>query len=154
MSRTVRILVGLVVVVVALVGAGRFAVWLTGRQTAEVAMPSADARPDEVVRTYLEALDAHDCGTAVALRSTRQDSRQLARIWCREVHHLRAVEVEPAVVTTGEVEVVTRYDLSYRPFTHVDWPSAGHRVWTYALERASPSAPWRITDEYEGDDAY
>src|SRR5690242_13347179 len=88
--------IGLIVVVG---GVGLIYVWLTGRQTREVAMPSREATPEQVVTTYLEALNAHDCKVAQALFTPSPQAD--GRMWCDDVQHLGHVRVDHALRDPG-----------------------------------------------------
>ena len=148
MSRVVKFAAGFVGSLVVLVGTVSAGVWLTGRQTAHVALPPDTASPRTVVAAYLRALDAHDCRTAVQLRSPRGDSRQLGRLWCRDVQHLRHVRIEQRAEIQGRMSgVAVSFDLAWRPFHDDGSMDEGPTQWGYELLRASRSAPWRITDE-------
>jgi hypothetical protein len=140
---------------VAAVGAGAVYVYATGRQTAEVAGPSADATPEVVVATYVEALDAGDCAAAVAL--TLPEHAPAARSWCRHVQSLSNAEVHTHLIeddptTSGRkadeqvVYVPVSFDLNWRPLHSDGSMSEGPTSWGYLLVKGSEGA-WRIYDE-------
>ncbi|QCC76649.1 hypothetical protein [Nocardioides daphniae] len=66
-------------VVVVLVGVALAGWWvLTPHQDRSVAMPADDAAPERVVEVYVDALDAGDCDTALALH----DPASRDSSWC------------------------------------------------------------------------
>ncbi|MCW2856151.1 MAG: hypothetical protein JWR52_1766 [Marmoricola sp.] len=142
---------GLIVIVV---GATLIYVWLTGRQTRDVAMPSQQATPEQVVTAYLDALNAHDCKVAQSLYtpSWQADGRR----WCEDVQHLGQVRVHQAIQEPGSstatqlVDVAVSFDLNWRPFHDDGSMPEGPTGWGYILTRASARAPWRISDQGVG----
>ena len=146
------VLIPAVVLAVAVVGVLGFDRW-TVRQNRDIAIPPDDASPEEVVRTYLGAVDAHDCDTAADLWK----SQSAASTWCDDVASLAKVKVgeafpdDPASRTSGPdqevVKVTVWFDLHRRPLDLDVSTDDGYRVWGYRLERDDPSDPWRIVDQ-------
>jgi len=155
----VRRTVLLAVSVLALVAAGLTAYALVPpRQTAEVAVPADRAGAEDVVTAYLEALGAHDCGTAEALGVEGFEER--ARDWCRSLSSLTDVSVAPA---RGEepawsgraddeqvVRVAVEFVVDRRPFHGDPGLEDGRTSWGYLLVRGSDDEPWRIFTEGMG----
>ena len=123
-----------------------------------VAMPPDAAAPPEVVATYLAALDAHDCDTAVALAT--ESFASTAREWCDDVASLGDREVGEAVnedpawgglpAGTEVVSVPVTFDLDWRWLRSDGSMPEGATAWGYRLSRTSPEAPWRIVDNGVG----
>ena len=116
-------------------------------------MPAADASPQLVVRTYLAALDVHDCDTADALWTGR--NREEAALWCDNVADISHVRTSaPAAGAAGHLRldtyVPTNFDLNWRLFHDDGSMEQGPTSWGYDLQRASPDAPWRITGQGVG----
>ncbi|WP_445257231.1 hypothetical protein [Nocardioides aurantiacus] len=63
-------------------------------QRTPVAAPPADASPEDVVRTYVRALDSHDCTRA---RSLWEDAGAEVERGCRDLAGVDDVRVRPAV---------------------------------------------------------
>ncbi|QCX26743.1 hypothetical protein [Nocardioides jishulii] len=148
-----------VALALALVAAGGVAAWWLAapHQDREVALPADDATPGEVVAAYLDALDAGDCDTAVALREagTSQDST-----WCADVASLSNPAIEsprsedPAwsgrPATDEVVSVPVRFDLEMRALRGDGSLGDGSMTWGYRLTRSSDDGPWRIFDQGHG----
>lgn len=124
---------------------------LPPRETEDVPLPSDSATPEEVVATYLRAVDAHDCATAQAL--TTSDARDIATGWCREVADLADIEVGDALPDSrrrGTTDVEVSFDLDWRLFHDDGSLPEGPTTWGYILVRRTPDGPWRITDQGTG----
>ncbi|WP_262848769.1 DUF4829 domain-containing protein [Mumia quercus] len=155
LRRTARVLSTVVAAVLALALAFAAADAYTGRQTREVAIPPDDATPEQVVAAYVDALDAHDCDTASALRT--RDSSESALSWCESVASLEEIEVgvhfpESRGYTEAEpreelVGVGVTFNLQWRPFRDDGWIEEGRTTWGYTLAREAETHPWRIVDE-------
>lgn len=142
-----------VIVVVLLAAAAYFL--LPPWETRDVAMPPSDASPAQVVKTYLDALDSHDCGTARAL--TAASASDEVGWWCDNLSSVRDVVVrKPFTDNPG----ATRKDPSARVvnvpvFFDLRWRATVSDVdvadiipgWGYLLKRNSPDGPWRIFDQ-------
>jgi hypothetical protein len=152
MHRSRRCLPAVIATVVVLVGVALTAYLVLPRpQTRDIAMPADDATPEQVVATYLDALDAHDCDTAAAIMSEDGDS---ARMWCEDILDLSDVEVRAHVrekpqwsgrsPTEDVVHVPVSFDLDWRPLLSDHSMAGGPTDWGYLLVRESPASPWRI----------
>lgn len=142
-----------------LVAAGGVAAWWLAapQQDREVAVPGDDATAEEVVAAYLDALDAGDCDTAVALREvgTSQDST-----WCADVASLSSSEIDPPrsedpawsgrPATDEVVSVPVRFDLTMRRWRGDGSLADGPMAWGYQLTRPEGDGPWRIFGEGKG----
>ena len=147
----------LALAVVAVVAAGLGVVLaLPPRQTAEVAVPGRTATPEQVVRAYLRALDAHDCDTATQV--VARESRPGTASMCGDVAGVPRAEVRRASaeepVTAGlpagtqVVEVPVTLDVEWRLLHGAG--VRGPHAWGYVLARTSSDQPWRIVDEGAG----
>jgi len=124
--------------------------------TRDVPMPAASAEPQVVVRSYLDALDAHDLDTARALL-TPEHRAQVERTsgnWFANLRSLRDVRLQPAEDDREGYGVGSRYPYAVRvPASFdlrlfFDQPAGdGPMTWTFVLVRASVDDPWRIRDE-------
>ena len=144
---------GALVVVVGLVATPACA-----KSTHRVAMPRRSASPVAVLRTYLEALDAHDFVTARALLDPHWRSL-LGTRWdemaanVRHIGNVRlqlAVPEDTALDPRTETGYVDRYDLQVNFDLQVYNPNAIDRrphAYGYTLIRVSPAAPWRLVGE-------
>ncbi len=125
---------------------------LPSRQTEDVAVPAADATPEQVVTAYLEALSAHDCDTAEALIG--QGTTDVATTWCEDVDRLSGIEVDDHVMKPADgsgakqvANVAVRFDLDWRRFHNDGSMDEGDTVWGYRLVRDTAGSPWRIVDQ-------
>jgi hypothetical protein len=153
-----RSLLGLAAATVLVVAGAVAAVILPPRQTGEVPMPARDARPEQVVAAFTEALDVHDCTTARAL--TAAGGRDLADAWCDDVAGLADITVGPAVAEdpswsaqpagTEVVNVPVSFELTWRWWHDDGSMSEGPTTWGYRLVRADPQGAWRIVDQGVG----
>ena len=115
------------------------------RLSGHVPMPAASASPVEVVRSYLDALNKHDCSTAVALWTTRETPSS----WCDDVSEITA----EVVGTSKEGNPATQRDVSvqinvrWRPF-HDDGTLPSNFGWTFLMKRLPTG--WRIYDSGQG----
>jgi hypothetical protein len=110
-------------------------------QTRDVAVPPDDASPDQVVRAYVDALDAHDCETAAMLRVGHDVGD-----FCRNLRSVSLDGTSPGRIPRAEdlvTEVEIDADFEWRVFK-VDPSLRGQTIWGFSLERAAPDAPWRI----------
>ncbi|MFV0284979.1 MAG: hypothetical protein ACK5IM_01160 [Demequina sp.] len=124
----------------------------------DVPLPDATAEPVEVVTSYVAALDAHDCDTAVALAAP--SFADTARDWCRNVAGLNNVEIGAPLdedpgwsglsADTEVVSVTVDFDLDWRPLRADGSLPEGPTTWGYRLTRASVDEPWRIVDNGVG----
>lgn len=128
---------------------------LPPRQTGDVAVPPAEATPEQVVRAYLDALNAHDCETAQAVST--DVAAASAKSWCEHVAALTNIDVRQQ--TTGRpkdsglpasdhvADVAVSFDLKWRPLHNDGSMDEGPTPWGYLLMRSSSDAPWRIFDQ-------
>ena len=127
-------------------------------QTRHVALPAADAGPREVVRTYLAAIDAHDCATAESLAEPGLVDD--ARTWCEDAAGLDELQVGAGhrerpqwsghAGTDQVADVGVAFGLRWRAFHGDASMPSGRTVWGYQLVRHAPGAPWRISDQGVG----
>ena len=133
----------------------------------DVDMPASDASPEEVVASYVDALNVHDCDTAVALAA--ESHQESTRRWCRSVAGLTKLQVgnpvvEPSAISqrsdltssataadaTDVVRVPVTFDVKWRLFRSDASMTEGTTDWGYVLMRESPTAPWRLVGEGNG----
>lgn len=132
------------VIVLAACGIAIFALQIV-RFGGHVPMPARNASPERVVRTYIDALNKHDCATAVALWS----DPSTPSIWCDQVSSVKArvlgqfSEASPASQRDGSVDVT----VDWRPF-HNDGSLPPKFGWKFLLRNSA--AGWRIYDEGQG----
>ncbi len=128
---------------------------LTGLKTRDVPIAPADASPEHVVRSHLDALDAHDCGAAASLMTRRARSGS----WCGDVAGVTDIQVtgrhpkrqhDPPPGSRQTVTIDVTFGLSWRPFHSDDSLGEGPTEWGYSLVRSSPHDPWRISDQGTG----
>lgn len=126
-KRFIAPLLGLAAIIVAV------AIYLMVTMTSkDVDMPRDDASPTQVVAAYMEALDAHDCDTAMALRT--DGSRDVASTWCGKVagmtdarvvgQHSEAPEASGRTAPDEVMNVRVTFDLGWRMFRN-DGSDAG-----------------------------
>lgn len=139
-------LLALVLLVAVAVGG----LWLWGRPRAHVAMPTAATSPENVVRSYVRALDARDFATSNALGPYGDDhwwSLRAPTITGIKVQSVRAMSAQDRSYSRAKewkqgVEVDTSANFA-------DWGGIddGHdQPWNYILVRNSSTDPWRILD--------
>lgn len=131
---------------------------LPPRQSGDIAVPPDDATPEQVVTTYLDALNAHDCATAEAVWTT--DAKRGATMWCEDVASLKDIDVSAHVMErprwsgtspTKEVaRVPVSFNLDWRLFHDHGSLDEGDTAWGYLLVRDSPDSPWRIFSDGVG----
>ncbi|MGG5260641.1 hypothetical protein [Phycicoccus avicenniae] len=144
---------------VLLVGAAVAAILvLPPRQSADVAMPAADAVPEQVVTAFVAALNAHDCTVAEALSTP--EARDQTASWCRDVGALDDLGVAPHVLEPPEdsgraadelvANVGVTFDLDWRPLrSDVSMPE-GETTWGYLLVRSPRERAWRVFEQGVG----
>lgn len=124
-----------------------------------VALPAADASPAEVVRGYVDALDAHDFDTAGRLLTPGQ-RRQVAQTWFEDVDTITHLEVGEASPEDPEwsgqspeqqvMRVPVRFTVGWRWLHNDGSVDEGPTTWGYLPVRDDPSDPWRISGEGTG----
>jgi hypothetical protein len=150
-------LVGLAAGALVLVVLAAWYVLRSPDQTEDVATPEADATPEQVVRLYIDALNAHHCDTAEAVATAAFKS--VADGWCEDIAHLRHVQVHKHVMENPKwsgfpaggheqvANVVVCFDVDWRLFHSDGTLDQGPNGWGHGLIRASPDQPWRILDQ-------
>jgi hypothetical protein len=131
---------------------------LPPRQANDVAVPASDARPEQVVTAYLDALNAHDCDTAEAVMT--DDSKDSARSWCEDVASLTELDVGDHVAERPRwsghaaplevANVPVTFNLSWRPLHDDGSMDEGTTTWEYLLVRTAADSSWRIFDQGTG----
>lgn len=124
-------------------------------QTRSVAVPTAAASPEEVVRVYIEAYNHRDFATMTTIYPSQQGAFSRFRAM-GTMHHLRIVSSRVATEddlagtfpkaghSYHRVEVTFDYTgLTGSDLTYQDGPSGS----TYWLERSSTDQAWTITDQ-------
>lgn len=152
--RPVILLAG--VLVLLLVGAVVYFL-LPPRQTRSIALPPDDATPEQVVRAYLDAMDAHDCTRAASLTTDDMEERR----WCEDLRGVSVFKISPPYEEKPKwsgrspeeqvVSVPVNFELSWRwrPF-NFDPTMDGVTTWGYLLVRTSSDTPWRIFSQGVG----
>lgn len=112
---------------------------------AKVEVPPADASPEQVVRTYLDAVQAGNC-TVLSQLATRN---QAERAWCGKGLTISRITIGKSVPDPGSV--VSR-DFEQAVYVPVQLDvqggtDSGMRDWGYVLVRDAPVQQWRIADE-------
>jgi hypothetical protein len=154
-----RSLITLFSSVLVLVVGATVAHWLLPpRQTNDVAVPAPTATPEKVVKTYLDALNAHDCDTAVSLMT--ESAKDSAKSWCEDVASLTDIDVSDHFTESPKdsghsapsevANVPVTFHLNWRPFHDDGSMGEGATAWGYLLVRDSTDAPWRIFDQGTG----
>ena len=131
---------------------------LPPHQTSDIDVPPLDATLEQVVTTYLGALNAHDCKTAEAL--TVDGAKSTAAHWCKDVATLTSVDVDDHFMEPPEASghtapaavanVPVTFNLDWRRFHDDDSMDEGANTWGYSLVRNSSVSPWRIFDQGTG----
>jgi hypothetical protein len=136
--RTARrnLVVGTVVVVALVAVVAGVAWWSAPKE--QVAVPTADASPETVVRAYLDAVNARDFDTANEI-DARPDS-DLGR-FSRPVQITELSDVTTRDDTRGRVAVVFTAEFDGTDASMED----GRHSWGYVLDRG-PEGGWRIVD--------
>lgn len=119
-------------------------------RTARVAVPPDSATPEQVVRAYVAALNAHDCGTARDL--TVPEEWSYSDGWCEDVASLRHLDMVGSVTPSpGKVDSVgVTFDLDWRFLRGDGSLPQGRTSWGYDLQRTSADDPWRIVGQGVG----
>jgi hypothetical protein len=138
--------------VAVIAGPGRVLALVPAR---DVPVPAADAEPQHVVRSYLDALDAHDLDTASTLLTPdyRQQVERTGGNWFANLRSVRDVRVSAAEDARDGYGVGSHYPHAVRvPATFTvrlffDQPTGdGPLNWSFVLVRESVTEPWRIHD--------
>jgi len=141
-----RQVVGGLAVALALLVAVIWAVVAPLPQLRSVPLPPSTASPEQVVRTFVAALDAHDQGTARALcvRGTPPCGSLDAYVRVG-IAQLGAVPPIPLGGQAGAKRVYVPVDLTGR--TRSGERPGEDGVWGYVLSPVGPQGAWRIVDE-------
>jgi hypothetical protein len=129
--------------VVAVAGGGW---WWESTPRYDVPVPAAVAGPDDVVRAYMRALDAHDGATARALSTAGH--RAVTGAWLADTSGMKALKVAPPITNGSEVQVAVAFDLQQHWWTDDPSMSPGHHDWSYLL--VCQRGRWLIQDEGTG----
>lgn len=126
---------------------------LVAVQSRDVALPADDASPEDVVRVFLEAIDAHDCGTAEDV--VTPEFRDAADRWCDRVSSLTIDRVRlsgPGGWASGPDSPGLAVDFTFqsRPFRETVELPDGFTTWGFSVHRDAPGDPWRIDGEGVG----
>jgi hypothetical protein len=127
----VRFLIGLGVVVWLV---GVVLVWALPRE--QVALPGADATPEQVVTAYLEALNARDFSTSNEIDARSRSDHGLFSLPGR----IRLERIDKVFVDGGQAHVTFHAD-----FEGGDGSLSGRQLWGYYLDR-DQGGRWQITD--------
>lgn len=129
------------------------------RRTDDIAVPPRDANPERVVKAYVDALNAHDCATALALVTTA-DAKTSAKSWCEDVASLTHVNIANHFIEESKwsghsesqqvANVPVTFDLNWRAFHSDGSMPEGATTWGYLLVRNSTGSPWRIFSDGVG----
>jgi hypothetical protein len=117
----------------------------------EVAMPPDDASPQEVVRTYVEAINEGDVDTARQLLTPQRAKNVGAQAdsFFDNVNSITKLELLPERPEFGSdykfaVKIPVTFDLDQKE--EMSMPD-GPTDWGYLLGRNATNEPWRIYDE-------
>ena len=131
-------------VVAAVVMALGFALW----GCTKVEVPPADASPVQVVRAYLDAIQAGNC-TVLSQLATRN---QAERAWCGRGLTISHITIGDPVRDPGSIAGRSFEQAVYVPVRldvqgGADSVESGMRDWGYVLVRDADVQQWRIADE-------
>ena len=141
---------GPVVALLLAVAAG--AVWWGTSPRPEVPVPPRTADPQQVVRAYLAASNAHDVDTMNALTDGER-GRRVGRFdptWTFRDLEVGAPVPDPwigAANTTYAEVVHVDVQLQIIKGHDLNFPDDTDSYWGYMLGRRTPSHPWRIVDQ-------
>lgn len=125
-------------------------------QSTRASVLSASATPEQVVRMYVQALDAHDIARAKTLLTSAhaQEVEGEQDSWFTNVVHISDLRLSEPVPEDGQGTLAQGY--SQVIFVPVEFTvtlkaqesmSNGHTVWGYLLARNSDAQRWAIVDE-------
>jgi hypothetical protein len=125
-----------------------FALALALSACAKVEVPPADARPEQVVEAYLEAIQVGNC-TVLSKLATRN---QAERAWCGKGITISHVTIgdpvpDPGSIASEEFEQAVYVPVRLDVQGGVDSVESGMRNWGYVLVRDAAVQEWRIADE-------
>lgn len=145
----------LVIATVILIVAGLGTAWVLTGPTRHVPVPPRSATPEEVVRTYLEASNAHDVATMNALTAGNapRESR-FRRTWI--VGDVKTYPAAPESAAGGSAAegwrqaVRVDVDMHMVKGDDMNMPDHTDAYWGYILGRQTSSERWRIIDQGVG----
>jgi hypothetical protein len=125
-----------------------FALALALSACTKVEVPPADARPEQVVEAYLEAIQVGNC-TVLSKLATRN---QAERAWCGKGITISHVTIgdpvpDPGSIASEEFEQAVYVPVRLDVQGGVDSVESGMRNWGYVLVRDAAVQEWRIADE-------
>ena len=128
--------------------AGALVLTVASCARANVPVPPDDATPEQVVRTYADAVHAGDCATARALVADRSQS------WCggTDITALKVTGTtqERKSTESGDGPVIQRVWVDLIPRGGDASLPDGELMWSYLLDRTGPNGAWRIYDQGMG----
>jgi hypothetical protein len=115
---------------------------------AKVEEPPADASPGQVVRAYLDAVQAGNC-TVLSQLATRN---QAERAWCGKGLTISRItigdpEPDPGSVVSRDFEQAVYVPVRLDVQGGADSVESGMRDWGYVLVRDAAVQQWRVADE-------
>lgn len=115
---------------------------------AKVEVPPADASPAQVVRAYLDAIQAGNC-TVLSQLATRN---QAERAWCGKGLTISRITIgepapDPGSIASREFEQAVYVPVRLDVQGGADSVESGMRDWGYVLVRDAAVQQWRIADE-------
>ena len=137
---------GLLAVGAVLVTAG------VGCSRERVPLPPADATPQEVVRAYIDAVNAADCSSLRAL----SEPEGFSTLWCRgdvKLTNVRIAEPRPdgcCGVSGSHAESRNVPVVFDRRGGDVSFPDERDAAWGYILVRDETGQRWRVADQGVG----
>jgi hypothetical protein len=114
----------------------------------KVEVPPAEASPTQIVRAYLDAIQAGNC-TVLSQLATRN---QAERAWCGRGLTVSQITIgdpqpDPGSIASREFEQAVYVPVRLDVQGGADSVEPGLRDWGYVLVRDAPVQRWRIADE-------
>jgi hypothetical protein len=131
----------------------------TSTPAQHVALPPADASPQDVVRAYVAALNAHDLDTAKRMLTARRAAVVASTQdgWFTNLVSITDLTVaDPVPRAAADLSRQDYREVTYLPveFTlrqrHAESMPDGHTGWGFTLVRNSDTERWLIDDEGVG----
>lgn len=128
--------------------AGALALTVAACSRSTAPTPPDDATPEQVVRAYVDAVQAGDCDAARALVEDEGQS------WCGNVD-ITAMTVtsttqERKATETGDGPMIQRVWVDLTTSGGDGSLPDGDQMWSYLLERTGSNGAWRIYDQGMG----
>jgi hypothetical protein len=128
------------------------ATWWGTAPSAEIPVPPTSASPEQFVRSYLAAANAHDVDTMNALTEGGQagGASRFRPTWTMRDVHISPATPDPWIGdsnTTYTDLVHVDVDLHIIRGHDLNFPDDSDTYWGYILARRSPTSPWRIVDQ-------